>query len=185
MRKTITLIVVLISISNCYSQTAALYFSSGDSKVTKGNYTGAIADYTKAIELKPDFADAYYNRGKNKFSLQDYRGAIADYTKYLEFKKLDAKTYHKGSLKAYIQVTPADAYYWRGYSKSNLKNYTGAIADYTKAIELKPVHVSNSYLERGRAKLELGQKDSGCLDLSKAGELGNGFAYLLIKIHCN
>ena len=169
----------------CFGQTAEEYFNYAKEKAKLKDYYGAIADYTKAIELDPNDADAYYNRGKNKFSLQDYRGAIADYTKYLEFKKLDAKTYHKGSLKAYIQVTPADAYYWRGYSKSNLKNYTGAIADYTKAIELKPVHVSNSYLERGRAKLELGQKDSGCLDLSKAGELGNGFAYLLIKIHCN
>ena len=32
----------------------------------KGNlkdYYGAISDYTKAIELNPNFADAYNNRG--------------------------------------------------------------------------------------------------------------------------
>jgi len=31
----------------------------------------------------------------------------------------------------------------------------------------------------------LGQKDSGCLDLSKAGELGKSIAYEAIKKHCN
>jgi len=31
----------------------------------------------------------------------------------------------------------------------------------------------------------LGQKDSGCLDLSKAGELGYFKAYETIKKYCN
>ena len=40
---------------------------------------GAIADYTKAIKLNPNYADAYYNRGVAKSNLQDYDGAIADF----------------------------------------------------------------------------------------------------------
>jgi len=35
------------------------------------------------------------------------------------------------------------------------------------------------------AKLGLGQKESGCLDLSKAGELGSEKAYEVIKEFCN
>ena len=41
------------------------------------------------------------------------------------------------------------------------------------------------YLNRGASKIMLGQKDSGCLDLSKAGELGDTKAYGLIKKYCN
>ena len=45
------------------------------------DYKGAIADYTKAIEIDPNYADAYNNRGIAKDELKDYKGAIADYTK--------------------------------------------------------------------------------------------------------
>ena len=58
------------------------------------------------------------------------------------------------------------------------------MADYTKAIELNPKD-ADSYNNRGLLKLSLGQKDSGCLDLSKAGELGNEVAYDAIKKFCN
>ena len=48
------------------------------------DYYGAIADYNKAIELNPNFADAYNNRGLAKYDLKDYKGAIADYNKAIE-----------------------------------------------------------------------------------------------------
>jgi len=41
-----------------------------------------------------------------------------------------------------------------------------------------------AYHNRGFAKIKLGQKDSGCQDLSKAGEMGDMDAYDLIKEHC-
>ena len=43
---------------------------------------------------------------------------------------------------------------------------------------------SNSYYNRGLAKIALDQKDSGCLDFSKAGELGLSAAYEAIKEYC-
>jgi tetratricopeptide (TPR) repeat protein len=63
MKNTIYLIFTLFSISNCYSQTADVYYNRGNSKHQLEDYSGAIADYSKAIEIKPDFADAYCNRG--------------------------------------------------------------------------------------------------------------------------
>jgi hypothetical protein len=41
------------------------------------------------------------------------------------------------------------------------------------------------YYNRGMTKLRLGQKDSGCIDLSKAGELGYKSAYEEIRKFCN
>src|SRR5271165_2914688 len=42
---------------------AAAYYNRGNAKRAKGDSDGAITDYSKAIELKPDFAEAYSNRG--------------------------------------------------------------------------------------------------------------------------
>jgi len=72
----------------------------------------------------------------------------------------------------------------RGSAKYNLGAYRGAIEDYNKAIEINPKS-ADAYYGRGLAKLGLGQKDSGCLDLSKARELGVDEAYKIIKEHCN
>lgn len=47
----------------------------------------SIADLTKTIELKPDYAEAYFNRGAAYSAMKDKDNAIAD------FKKADALGY--------------------------------------------------------------------------------------------
>ena len=42
------------------------YINRGNAKKSKGDSDGAIADYTKAIEPKPDYALACINRGVAK-----------------------------------------------------------------------------------------------------------------------
>ena len=44
------------------------YFDSAKIKYNRGDYTGAIADYDKAIELDPNYAPAYHNRGSQKLN---------------------------------------------------------------------------------------------------------------------
>ena len=68
--------------------------------------------------------------------------------------------------------------------KASLKDSDGAVKDFNKVIELDPAN-SNAYLYRGYAKTELGDKNGGCLDLSKAGEFGHRDAYDLIEKLCN
>ena len=58
------------------------------------DYNGAIADYTKAIELNPNYANAYYNRGISKHNLKDYNGAISDYNKAIEIDPNYANAYY-------------------------------------------------------------------------------------------
>ncbi|MBK8482774.1 MAG: tetratricopeptide repeat protein [Saprospiraceae bacterium] len=76
-----------------------------------------------------------------------------------------------------------EVYYIKGNSKAKLQDYGGAIADFTKAMELNP-DFSAAYNNRGISKLALGQKDSGCLDLSQAWELGYLQAYNAIRDFC-
>ncbi len=77
----------------------------------------------------------------------------------------------------------AEEYFDKGLAKYNLGDYRGALQDFNKAIELDP-NDANAYYNRSSAKIRLGQKDSGCLDLSKAGELGDMQVYDVIKKYC-
>ena len=47
-----------------HHELAEKYLNSGLENSKKGKVDLAIEDYTKAIELKPDYADAYYYRSK-------------------------------------------------------------------------------------------------------------------------
>ena len=66
------------------AKSADFYFDRAYYKAEKGDYYGAISDFTKAIEIDPNYKEAYYNRGWNKYKLNDYYGAISDYTKAIE-----------------------------------------------------------------------------------------------------
>ncbi|MDA9246903.1 hypothetical protein N9P25_01110 [Flavobacteriaceae bacterium] len=77
----------------------------------------------------------------------------------------------------------ADEYYDRGYDKIELKDNYGAIADFTKAIELDP-NLFGAYYNRGISKYYLGDKNSACQDALKSQDLGYD-ASELIKIVCN
>ena len=63
---------------------AKKYLDSAQIKYDRGDYTGAIADCDKAIELEPNFALAYHARGFAKAKLKEYEGAIKDYDKAIE-----------------------------------------------------------------------------------------------------
>jgi len=59
--KHLFLILVIISLSG-FGQTAEDYYNKGISKFSLKDYTGAIADFNTAIQLKPDYALAYFKR---------------------------------------------------------------------------------------------------------------------------
>ncbi|MEI7898555.1 MAG: tetratricopeptide repeat protein, partial [bacterium] len=53
----------------------------------------AIADYTRAIAVKPDYSGAYTNRGNINFTKDRFDQAIEDYNQALKYDPSDAKTY--------------------------------------------------------------------------------------------
>ena len=69
-----TLLFALMLIVSSCGQTEEEYAKAKD-------HNGAIRDYTKAIELDPNDANAYYNRGVSKENLGDLNGACADWKK--------------------------------------------------------------------------------------------------------
>ena len=57
-----------------------------------------------------------------------------------------------------------------------------AADDYTKAIELNP-SFAEAYYNRGLLQIYMKDTRKGCLDISKAGELGIKEAYKVLKIY--
>ena len=84
---TLTLLVSFVS----FGQTSTEYFNSGYDTADVKDHYGAISDYTKAIELDPNYANAYNNRGASKENLGDLNGACADWKKAAELGSADSK----------------------------------------------------------------------------------------------
>ena len=55
------------------------YYYRGCARVNALKYDEAIADFEKAIELKPDFADAYFNLGRTYYMKHDEDKACENY----------------------------------------------------------------------------------------------------------
>ena len=48
-----------------------LYYNRACAKFNGGNYKDAISDFEKAIEIKPDYADAYFTLGRTYSVMHD------------------------------------------------------------------------------------------------------------------
>ena len=108
-------------ILGCSNPVATIYFNSGEAKYDQEDYQGALADYTKSIEINPNDAFAYVRRGEIYQTLKDYQSAIAEYDKALE-----------------IDSQIAGAYINRGSAKNALNDYQEALNDLQKGFEITP-----------------------------------------------
>lgn len=75
------------------------------------------------------------------------------------------------------------AYYNLGNLYCLSSEHISSIENYTKAIELYP-YMGDAYFNRGLVLIYLKDKEKGCIDLSRAGELGVQDAYGVIKKYC-
>jgi tetratricopeptide (TPR) repeat protein len=64
----------------------AAFVNRGLSRQSEGDHDGAIEDFTKAIELNPNFAKAYAARGVSREAKGDGGGAKSDYSKALQIE---------------------------------------------------------------------------------------------------
>ena len=71
------------------------YYYRGCAKVNASKHREAIADFEKAVELKPDYADAYFNLGRTYYMLNDEDKAC-------EYYQLAAK-YGRPNLEDYLK----------------------------------------------------------------------------------
>ena len=88
-------------------------------------------------------------------------------------------------MKAAREIVPDIPYVY--YNLGNLyclsSEHISSIENYTKAIELYP-YMGEAYFNRGLVLIYLKDKEKGCIDLSRAGELGIQDAYSVINKYC-
>ena len=134
----------------------AEYNKGVDFALYRENWDAAIACYTEAIRIKPDYAMAYINRGVAYAGKGQYDKAITDYTEAIRIDPDDAK-----------------ACVNRGVVYGNKGQYDKAIADFTEAIRINPDY-TDAYNGRGVAYRKLGNDVKAAADFAKAKELGVG-----------
>jgi len=140
----------------------------------QGKPDEAVACYRKALEFRPDYAEAYNNMGATLEEKGDKDEAIAAYRKALEFRPDYAEACHNlgNTLKAKGEVEEAVACYRKateinpkyaeafnslGIALKEQGKLDEAIESYQKALELEPggagayYNIANALGERGKA----------------------------------
>ena len=140
--------------------------------MNRGVLRAEMIDFISSIEnnvqvLTMDDAGTTRARVRDQVSRQyDYSEAIED-------------------MKRAAEIVPDIPYIY--FNLGNLyclaSEHVPSIGSYTKAIELYP-YMGDAYFNRGLVLIYLKDREKGCIDLSRAGELGVSDAYGVIKKYC-
>lgn len=135
------------------------YILRGEAYMQSGNYDAAMDDFNTVLEKDPENAIAYYDRSLLNTRLENYQAALDDIN-----NALAARTSRPTNV---LQMR--DLYARRGQLNLWLKNWEGAVADYTNSLSLPDGVVSpNVYAERAEALTALNNYDAAISDYSSA-----------------
>ena len=99
---------------------AAAHFNRGNALSDKGDLDGAIAEYRKALRLRPNYFDAHYLLGNALYAKGD-EGAIAEFREVLR-----------------LQPDYPEAHYNLGIALATRGNNDEAAREFTEAQRLNP-----------------------------------------------
>ncbi len=163
-------------------------------------FNSALASYDGAITANPEEVFYYMNRGALQSEMIDFISSVESNVQVLSLDNAGTARarVRDGSSRSYdytaalldmnraAQLAPEFPYTW--YNLGNIYCQSGemleAIAQYTRAIELYPA-LAEAYYNRGLVLIYLKDREKGCIDMSKAGELGIPDAYSVIKKYCS
>ena len=176
-----------VSVSGVLIPDREFYMKLGLGSWRSGDDEKAIKNYTEAIRLGPNFADAYYNRGNAYRRRGENDKAISDYTEAIRLDPNFANAYYNrgsayrkkdDSRNAIIDYTEAirldpnyaKAFFNRGNIYLENRDYAKAITDYTEAIHLDS-NSASAFFNRGMTYRSQGKNDMADADLAKARQL--------------
>ena len=150
-----------------------LYDFRGLAKAKRGDFEGAIIDYTKAIEIESSYGSPFLHRGVSKMNLGDYRGGLSDAIKASELMESSGVAF--------------EAYALIGECKYFLKDNQGSFDAFNKAIVMGPNYLDNArtYYLRGFIYYNyFKDKEGACKNWRKAVKLGDKNADDALKKYC-
>ena len=129
------------------------FYVQGIEQALKQDYQRAVALYSQAIKLKPDFLEAYLKRCEAHYHLGDTRGVLEDCQQILQLDNRNGQAYYyrgrvryrlgysQSAIEAYGQAIEmmanyGPAYYHRGLAYYDLQEYPQALEDWQIAAEL-------------------------------------------------
>jgi tetratricopeptide (TPR) repeat protein len=123
---TLAVLLLLFSSSTSFAQKPSKFLKTGKEFVKATKYTDAIDQFTKAINLDPQYVDAYMERAKANEATGNYKDAEADYDRVTSFipKKRLPELYHNTGRVLFLQG-----------------KYDLALVSLDKALKLKPKDV--------------------------------------------
>ncbi len=159
------------------------------------DYNSAMKAFDKALEINPKFAFTLLQRANSQIEMLDFinqfddrfelkmggnSGAIEKRMQY----NYDYKKIIEDCDKA-IALLPnmAICYFNRANVKVRAKLYKSALSDYKKAVRLD-ADFADAYYNMALLCIFQNEPNEACKYLSKAGELGQEKAYLVIKRYC-
>ncbi len=169
-------------------------------------YNSASGHYDNAVSARADdelgrLYRAFYllNRGVLKADMIEFISSIESNVQSLSMddsgntraRVKDQVTKNYDYSEAVADLTEADRIAgdipYILYNLANLcclsSDFVKAIENYTKALSAYP-YLAEAYFNRGLVQIYLKDREKGCIDLSRAGELGIGDAYGVIKKYC-
>jgi tetratricopeptide (TPR) repeat protein len=169
------------------SLTAEEYYRLGTEADNRGNYPEALADWTRAIHLKPNYAEAYNERAGTLIDIGNYQAALKDCTQAIKLNPRYARAYFRcgvsyknlgntsaamKNLSDSIRFNPkfGYAYLRRGELEINQEHYIAAVDDLTQAIKSSPDSTCSfcSHFKRGYAYMMLKEYQKAEADFSEA-----------------
>jgi tetratricopeptide (TPR) repeat protein len=160
------------------------FMDRGMEKSKKGDWSGAINDFSQVLAIDPQSSVAYHERGAARQAKGDADGAVKDYTQALAIDPQMASAYNgrgdvklarndlDGAIADYTQAVGLDpklaaAYDNRGKAKTARNDLEGAIADFTQALSLDP-NLAGAYSDRAFARQAYGNLDGAIADYTQA-----------------
>ena len=181
-------------------------FLEGLNKLEQKQFLGATSSWTEAIEApSADGIEALYkafyhmNRGVLRAEMIRFISSMESNVQTLSLdgegrtrarvsdRVVETYDYSEATedIQAALAILPEFPFLW--YDLANLDCLSGrwveAVAHYTRATELFPA-LAEAYFNRGLVLIYLKDKEKGCIDLSRSGELGVAEAYRVIAKHC-
>jgi tetratricopeptide (TPR) repeat protein len=178
----------LARVARTYLLLGLTYYDAGEQKK-------AIANYSKAIELAPNYVTAFANRGLSHSMNDEHDLALADFEQAIDLDPGYMQAYYfrafahqrQGDFRSAVEdfntaltLTTdsnevATIYYNRGRANKELKAYDDALADYEQAINLRPED-ANIYFSRGLLHHQRKDFDAAIADYSRTVELNDQHA---------